>query len=375
MAQNAPVLAVDPVTFTYDRFHEQQLAARLAEVDRRTVVSPVTRPEEVSLTGGGCTEAGGLRYTTVALTQLCHLLAPGLSQLVFDVAEPTLRDSSQRLAIDYVNRLILLRFDRVRNRQLVRNAQAGTIDGIVGPKYRYLSNLEFHRQASAARTELPKRFQEALLYGRDLVMRYLQPERRLVVIAHGTAAGYTPGLHYVNSEIGHASVRAAPLLCREDSGETCTGPFTGRLSHAGRDFDRKLGELTHSVEDRIEKSEVYRAKLRGLMEQSLGLGGADVKLERRAREQIVEKLRSRGVSVSLAEAVLRRGLVYGANGEEANEILLDQQKVILQRRTAYDVFGALTHEARPLHIHAREAAEQVAYALLMGKFHFSGRQQ
>jgi len=31
MAQIAPVLAVDPTTFTYDRFHEQLLEAQLAK--------------------------------------------------------------------------------------------------------------------------------------------------------------------------------------------------------------------------------------------------------------------------------------------------------------------------------------------------------
>lgn len=369
-------LALDPTSYVFGKQYEGQLRQRLAEFEKGTQLSPIMNGNGVLLQGDGTTVGTKHRYTTVALNQLCQLLAPGLAQLVFDLTGRNRRPDQHKdefgmvTAVEVFNQVARFRMKRIRERQLVRFLPGKTIDGIVGPKYRYLSNLGFYDRVKDA-VGSKAQFQEGLLYGRYLVLRYVLPSRRFVYNTGVSSRieSFVPGFHFVNSEIGEGSARAAVLFVRESTGETCIGSFTGRVKHQGRDFDAKMSKLMLTVDHRIESADYYRDRIRELLQAGLGLGKGD-KEDEKTKKAIVAVLVKQGLQQSTAERALRATIMTGSGYHVGDPLLIERQHLVLAGRTAYDVFTTLMREARVLSVNAREAVEQVAYALLVGRFHF-----
>jgi hypothetical protein len=369
-------LAIDPTAYVFGKQYESQLRQRLAEFEKGTQLSPIMDGNGVLLQEDGTTVGTKHRYTTVALNQMCQLLAPGLAQLLFDLVGRNRRPDQPkgefglRTAVEVFNQIARFRRNRIKERQLVRFLPGKTVDGIVGPKYRYLSNLGFYDRVKDA-VGSKAQFHEALLYGRYLVLRYVLPSRRFVYSTGVSTRveSFVPGFHFVNSEIGEGSARAAVLFVRESTGETCIGPFTGRVKHQGRDFDAKLSKLMLTVDHRIESADYYRERIGHLLARKLGLGKGD-KEDEKTKKAIVAVLVKQGLQQSMADKVLAATVMTGSGYHVGDPLLIARQHLVLAGRTAYDVFTALMREAHALSVNAREAVEQVAYALLVGRFTF-----
>jgi hypothetical protein len=373
-SQTLATIAMDPTSHVFGNKHEALLRQQLAAVEKGTILGPVAGREILQLKPDGTTLAGGWHYTTMALNQVCQTLSPGLAHLVFDLSGKYRRPQQPRVefsleaAVDVFNRALKLRYARVQMRQLVRFGPGKLLDGIVGPKYRYLSNSGFYDRVGEAVGKEAK-FHEALLYGRYLVLRYVLPKTRFVLQIGPVVESFVLGYHFVNSEVGEGSVRGAALLVREYSGDTCIGPFSGRVKHQGRDFEEKLARLMLTIGGRVEATDYYLTRVRKLADNTLGLG-TNSKAEEKIRKRIVATLVKYGLQQSIAERVLTTAVVAGSGEDRGDPLYIDRQRLVLARRTPYDVFTALMGEARNLSVNAREAVEQTAFALLTGKFTF-----
>jgi hypothetical protein len=373
--QGIPTLAVDPTSFVFGNKHEGGLRHQLAIVEKGTIVSPVAGRELLHLRPDGITQVGGWRYSIGALNQMCQILGPGLAHLIFDLSGKYRKPTQPRnefalsAAVDVFNRTLGLRYARVQERQLVKFLPGKIIDGIVGPKYRYLPNLGFYdRVKEAAGKEAV--FHEALLYGRYLALRYVLPKTRFTWNAGTTAESFVLGYHFVNSEVGEGSVRGAVMFVREATGDTCVGPFIGRVKHQGSDFEERLTRLMLTIGGRVEgATDSYLNLVRKLAGESLGLG-KDSKTEEATRRGIAATLVKQGLQQNIAERVVMTAVVVGSGDDRGDPLNIDRQRLVLARRTPYDVFTALMREARKLSINAREEIEQIAFALLKGKFTF-----
>jgi hypothetical protein len=366
-------LTVSPPSYLFTTEEKADLRKVLADMDKQTLITPVGGLSDLALNEEG-KAGGGYRYTLGAYTQLCGLVTPGLALLTLDVCGQWRKPGadtrlySGNLAIDTLNRHLRLRFDRkLVGLQVVRNTKTKTIDGIVGSKYRYLSNSDFFARVDRECTDQGGKFFEACLYGRQFAIRYTSQHNLQPYDIAGDQ--YNFGFHFANSEIGGKSVRAATLLVRCSTGDSVLCPSAsgneGRVVHSGRDFEKRLHALVGQIIQMLPSREKLEEAGRMLDSKSLKLGGADHEKQVRSLGQMLVR---RKLTQQFARRIVSSAASRGRSNEDAlTDALPVDQRLVLGTRTAYDLFTALIRESRKLPIDQRETAEQVAYGLLTGK--------
>jgi len=365
-------LADIPVSRIYTASQLEDLCVDAARVNTNTSMLPIERSKQLEMDDRGQLE-NGFRFTTTAFRQLCRTLAGGMSSLLDDVAGKRRRKAAMDVefspptAIAIFNRLLRLRFVRMLGRLAVYNVADRTIDGFVGPKYKYLANSAFASNLLEGLASESLKFHRGYLYGRQLALRFVH-NGKLPVTTNDGITLFALGRHYANSEIGDASVRAAPMVTLVD-GPTALGSYDLRLPHAGRDFQRKLQKLLGSSLRGPDEA-LLDGWIKALQSQPL-IGKEDefsVDGLARSKSRLERKLVSKGLTQRMAQQVSALSF-FGANlaGFPSIEDFANKSFAIGQR-TAYDACIALMQTPIRMPLNARERVEQVAYSLLCGRF-------
>lgn len=367
---DAMSLADPPVSRIFTALEQAELREAVEVIDKNTTILPVDVPRQLEIDDEGFLPEG-YRFTTVAFRQLCQALVVGLNNLLGDVSGRRRRPGSEEseysavTAIAIYNRLLRLRFNRILGRQLVRNTVDRTIDGLVGPKFRYLSNMDFLDKVSEDVAEEVK-FHRGYLYGRHLATRFIHKDR-LTVTRGKTTHVFAPGQHFANSEIGNASVRAAPMLCL-GNGPAALGPWFMRLPHQGRDFNRNLAKLCGSLAQNVPSKAVFEEWLSSLDKQFLIQGEPDGEVLLQTRARLTQRLTERKLTQQLAQRAVAVAF-FGANLAAVNGIEeFAGNALVLGERTAYDILIALMELPVKMPLALRERIEQLAYGVLSGRF-------
>lgn len=350
----------------------EELVAELRRSAASTQRRPIAHVTQVMLGADGRTLAG-FRYSANALRQLCRLLGRGFSQTVFDLGAVVPSDSPPDdgpydpiLMIGLVNDVIRLRFEqRLRNYELIVDVQEQRIDGLVGTRYAYLSNLQFAERVRAALGSADVKFHEAMLAGRRLLLRY-RTRQHLFSIEADQAEPFYGGFHFGNSEVGDCSVKTAVLLIRQRADAKATSDFSGsgRLMHIrGPQFSDRLGEQLAAVTRRSGEPATLKPRLEALRKRRLDLGGGPEEALKRATA-LAKRLQQWGLHRSLAKRVAAR---VQALGSALVEDARNASRSGMAERTQWDLFNAMTFVAKRQHPDAQERLEQLAYQLLIGK--------
>lgn len=370
-----------PQVMNFGSNAEADLVTALRAMERHTVLRQVNHPRDVMLDSTGHVQRK-LRYSTTALQQLCLLLSPGLTHVMDSVCGNRMRAGEQAdpdLAVKILNDLIALRFGtRLEDKMLVVNNQTKQIDGLVGVRYARLANLELYQRALAFVSKTAgMKFCEAALAGRRMMLRFAGtvPLFEVTVPGPGTI-GQRPtepffgGFHFSNSEVGDCSIRASTLLIRQACDNKAIGGFQdgGRLLHIrGPKFEEKFTQLLTRVQSKADESATLRRNVLRLMNSSLHLVPQPTALRNRL-DNLIEQLHRHGMTRKFAAEVIGTAAYTGSYGGVANSTVNRRDEAWLARRSAYDVFNAMTHVAKSQAIETRENAEQLAYQLLLGKF-------
>jgi hypothetical protein len=373
-------LAVEPVSRKFnvrkDESAEAAFCQALADDFSCTETAHVFRPRDVML-NSRAEVLGRYKFTTSALTQLCSRLAPGASQMVADVAG--LRDGSKEgsqfdvgLGIRTVNDLIRLRYDRVDGCGLVIDRARNTIEGLIGRKYEFFPNKDLYDRVNQflGETGIDTSFCEAALSGRRMFLRYCNSDP-LFEVTHErrTNEPFFGGFHFDNSEVGDCSVRAATMIVRQWCDNKSIGSFLegGKISHVrGKQFEVRVQRLFEKVQSKAHEATFLKDNVVALMDQRLGFGGSEESHDFRV-DRVVGQLNQRGLTKEFARSAVDRALAFGSYRADAV-----QQGVrpldLYATRTAYDLFNAISHEAKTRSIDIREHAEQLSYQMLLKQF-------
>lgn len=376
-------LAVRPGYVTFNAKQspeaEKQLLAVLTRNDKKTDTIPITKLRDAVLNTEGLIQ-NRYQMTTVALSQLCSLLAPGFSQTVYSLSGLRMCSEDAKdercdnaMAIKLFNELVTFRFSRVSGFQLVVDRNTNKVEGLIGRKYNYFSNLETYQRVKSFVSKhktAPAGFTEGILYGRRMVLRFcsLKPifeitERRR------TGEPFFGGYQFENTEVGNCALRGSTVLIRQWCDNKAVAPFLdrNRVRHVrGPAFERRVEEMLDRLDLRTGEATRFRERVLALMDTNLDLGKEKDKHNERFGS-IFEKLVKRRISKGLANRVLKRMLVAGSYRADAFKPDDDPME-LYAKRTAYDLFNALTAEAKSEALDERIEAEQLAYALLMGRF-------
>jgi len=355
----------DQTTFKPDE--EEKLAQKLLEIDEATGVEPITSLRMVQMDQYGKTLWGGYRMTVTAFNAVTTAAAPGLGKLIPNLVGMNRRADQPReyfsfeKGVSIYNKVVDLRFDELTNKRFVLNRRDRLVEGVLGPKYKYLDNSTYFQLAQdvVSGSSLPVQFSGARLAGRQLSLRFKQSEP---IFSVGDDP-YFAGFHFSNTEMGGSAIKAGVTLERKQTGFSCFLEV-GRVPHKGKDFKPRLKHLLAKVLDRAEhlnKVEKYARQLKGVR---LGLGVREEDRKQRMSE-LTEQFKRRGMRHALAQRIVRSAMLQGSDDKDPSTRL---SKAILAKRTAYDLFNAAIREASSLPLELQEQAEGIAYELISGKF-------
>lgn len=379
------VIAVQP---TCARFSDVDAAPGLSELTEwlrsqdSTEPVEIRRPEDVFLDSTGRVQRT-FQFTTVGLSQLCSSLSSGLAQYVADVAGLRMREEdknspklfSSMTAIKAINAAIRLRFrERLAGHGLIVDSRNRRVEGVVGPRYRFFSNLELVEACNefVARLDPPAQFYEAALAGRRLLLRYRSPRRLFGLdTPHDRQEPFYRGWHFSNSEIGDCSVRTAFALVRQWS-RTMSIRHTGRVVHIkGDNFGAKLGVLFQEFRRVADEESTidFAERLTTLRGEFLGLGGG-IKEHGKRLQAITTKLSRGRFSKQDTKKAISYALINGSY--RTDRLAAGRQMSLLdpnlfdtfRRRTAFDLYNALAFCSRKSLPDQQEIAEELAYRLL-----------
>jgi len=366
-------IVVEPTLVRFKSHEQDELYRACCELDDATVIEPVNDVTDVLLRDDG-TRKDGLKFSRNALVQLCERISPGLSSLAQDIAGLKRRIGAYdevidpRLACRIINSCAKLRFrikDGVYTRQLIIHAPSGVVDGVVGPKYKYLAHRTLYETVDEllASADIPSSFDSAVLCGRHMSMNWIV-EGNLFSLSNGDE--YQGGYYFSNSEGGGAGVHAAASISMVGTDMRCVSELRS-VSHTGKSFNKRLGDLLVGVlvcgDARVAQ---LRERCAAMLVKPLGVFDEDKHQVNRTRQRVlINLLVSQGLDSAAAKSVVN-WVIYGEATDEHDFIV--QKMLNVQDRCVYDVLVWLMRYAATCQSMLRERVERAAFDLLMGNF-------
>lgn len=376
-------LTVNPPPKRFSMSQEDAFVNELQDLDRHSIMWQMTKPEDIELNSQAEIGPQKFRLTTLALYQLCQSVCPGLYGFVRELSGVHRRideargDYSFAESIDIINRVVRRRFySRLHGKVLLRNTKYGTIDGVLTPGYKWLSNLRLYEMTKEAMKQCNPEpvFWEAQLGGRWLLLRFcnVQPYFQYDIPGMNMAgAAQIPsmmdrfyiGYHFSNDELGRAMVRGAPFILRKNGHTAALASLDlkGRVRHVGASFEERLSQLLAKTTEPLPEPDVYVAATVNLLNRKLGLGHKLQREETKARQKLADKLTKKEIPVTVTKKIVAS---LCANPSVMAPDVTDFRNT---DRTAFDLYVAMGREAKNLPIRFRESVEQLAYELLLNK--------
>jgi len=336
----------------------EKLQIRLDESCRDTNCVVPSSVADVRLSPRTKRTMSGLRYTSAALFAVCRICAPGLSNVVTNLAGDARPNEKQRdlfsveTACNVFNQVVDLRFGSLLSQcNFVIDERQKTIEGVLGPKTHYLDSATFVGLAESLLLDATEaQFAGATLVGRRLFLRYLLPER--IATEDGP---FQHGYAFFVSEAGDDSIRAYRLYAREAGGMFLQTPVIGRQrqKRTGSKFADRLRQLLVSVL-RVDCADLPGTVSR-LRSSLLFSNPEDDRLNRRVVLAWKRRLKLAGVPADIAEGVAVSP--FGYENLMATPLTASQ----LAEKTEYDLFRATILAAEPRGQRVCEIVERAAF--------------
>jgi hypothetical protein len=376
------MLAADPVSKHFNRHQEAELREELEAMAKGLIVYEIHDPEELMLDKECRTRIGGYRLSQIAFQRICHLTCTRIFDMLNDLSgvdrsERNVRsDYSVEEAVWVYNQVVRRRFEsRLEKHFISRDSRTGTIVGIIGPKHSGLRLLDVYQQVIAqimVDGSKTVKFLEADLNDRWLLLRYYSPKTVALTTADkGERDRFVEGYHFSYREVNGSSVRSAKILVRE-RGMTCSmWPIydirQGKPN--GKSYKKELqSNIERVISFPFEEELDFNARISYMKEQLLGVGKTDPVAEDDRRTALAGQMSGclkgtyRHVFIRAVRSMLARG---SYDAEPLTSLTLFREAV--SKRTLYDLFNAVTREAKKLPIDMREMVEHVAWKLLCGR--------
>lgn len=375
--QPATTLFVVSAPRNYRYTQHDELAADLARLDAGITLFPRPTLADLMLTPQGRTESSGFRYTWIGFSDICRHLSPGLAKCLPHIAGVTgefahdAELSDVQAAISMFNMALQLRYAKLRDKQLIVNAEDGTIDGLVGTNHCLLANSTLLAIADAAASSSTpgEQFYAATTVGRRLVLYYREVAPAFRVTHRDRAGKFWLGHYLCNGEAGRMSLRGASALYGQVG--LSIGGFSAAsvLYHAGSQLEQQATRLLSRLFAAKTLLQPCQHGLARLAELNLRLCGPERDLQlARLRRALVR----RHLSLRLVNDVLDRTIRQGADKHPIDLARMDPIDGLgeaARLRTGFDLYCALLRCSRQLSDpRRRERLAQAAHDLMLDKF-------
>jgi hypothetical protein len=359
MSQN---FVIEPDCVRYSGALEfQDLVEHLEESSSTTPIE-VRNPEDVLLSLDGLVQQR-YRFTPFGLYTLCRRLSPNLGSVIADLSGISNRPSA-KLRSDPVtaalvlNAVIKLRFEgALLGSRMIIDPARGTIDGIVGSRYEFLSNYELFQKFNKFVDKWGGEFLSASLVGRRMLIRYCCGEG-----FENRVGEYSLGWAFSNSETGQSAVRAGLLIVdqwgRSSMRSIIRKQHTKSLSKQGCDWViEKLDKASLSV-----NWDAISSGMESLFNKELPRFKSLVDSARLA-DKLATDLGKR-ISKQAARDTSRTVYAPSSNLARPTSPLPSPDG----RKTYFDLYSVFTDLASSLQPQDQENVECLAYELLRGRY-------
>jgi len=363
-------LAIIPESNEFFKDSISRLDQLLVAQERRSRLISIADNKELLISSKGKVQANGFSYITTALAETCRAACPGLWKLVNDLSgiyNSTPPDQVQvNAAISTFNAVVGARFsERLYGRTVVANDDSHTYEGILGPSYQHLPNLNLFDILRQVSDGFGADLCYAMTVGRRIRFVFCWPIK-VSVSYLDSVFSYNPGFSITNDETGEAAVRGQPIWFNSESNLICPRlERYERIIHTGKGFNRKLTTALHrlAVEPSRKEFIEFESCLLKMCKSKLNLSSEDVYGEGERSKKIIRFLIKCGLTRMLSSRILELTCRQGVSSKvkRGTETLLTG---IMQNRHVFDLFITILREAKALSLQHREQAEKSAFNVL-----------
>jgi len=372
------------VDHEFNIFNDKQYGrfmSYLENVENNTATFTIDSINQLLLDSEFKTVSGKSKLTWTALRQCCNYLSKSFYRVISDLcgrgvsSKPDLSLYSDKDASAVFNIMVKRKLTRsLKNKRVLKNNATNTVEAILTPKYRRLSNYAFMRRVDEAMKKIGSdySFLQATVSGRKMQARFIfkDPLNIDSLEIDNALLPIRAGVLFTNSEYGDSAVKLTLFLMFGAIGTT-TVPYSAScsLDHKGKNFNNKLNELLVALEtNRKELDETHiENMLNRLQNSNLGLSGL-AEADALWLKTINKKLVSNNINANIADKVLKRTLFSIVEDGELVLGRVDKTRS-WPNKTSLDMFVAmLTEGAQSVkNMTARDNIEQSSFKLLSGK--------
>lgn len=363
----APVVAF---SFAADQLEECRsfLEARSASTESVPIVE---EPQLVMGPDGRILE-NGYRFNTVGFGALTSALSVGLSQLFNELSGENVRQLKMlgrstdiAAAVSIYNTTLRVRFDALRERNLLVNHREHAVEGFLGLNHRLLDNSVFLETVTNELNDKQPQaeFFRAELLGRELRLYFIDPKSRRTDIYTDPRHTFAAGWYFSNREDAGNAIRASTCLYTKFGAALSKSGSGGRLNHTGADLVGRTAILAGHIAERAIDMDFVAKRVQELCRLSLDFSPDKTTMDA-ATDKWVAYLMKFKVPREDAKQIVKNAAVVGADTEPRDPIAI-YTKEVLRTRTAYDLFCAILRCSRGQYHVLRDLLQTTALQLLL----------
>jgi hypothetical protein len=361
-----------PVTaLSFAQSQERDCVDLIARRSAHTELVPLSDVEQLTLTAAGKFVENGYRFNALGFISVCDAIVPGLHRVFGELSGESpskfIDADSYNLpaAVSIYNEALRVRFEGLRERNLLVDHNDRVIDGFLGLNHKLLDNsvfLEVIQNARAARPD-DTNFYRAELVGRELRVYILDPASRRTDVHANPEHVFASGWYFCNREDSGNSVRAIPCLYTRFGVALRLESTKNRLAHVGTDLTGRAERLVgKTFNQTIDMSDVAN-RVNALLQFKLGFTDKKSDFDA-AVKKWTTYLVNFGLSKDVAKTIVRNSAMVGADIEPRNPLEVFTGKVMAERN-GYDLVCSVLKHARNQPTHVREKIQTVGLALLL----------
>ncbi len=343
----------------------------LANRSSTTESVPVVDESQLLMSADGRIAESGYRFNAVGFRALASSLSVGLAQLFNELSGENVRnikmlarETDVAAAVSIYNTTLRVRFEAIRERNLLVSHREQTIDGFLGLDHRLLDNSVFLETVVNELTakQPSAEFFRAELLGRELRLYFIDPATRRSDIYTDPRHNFAAGWYFANREDTGNAIRANTCLYTK-FGVAVEPASVGALNHIGADLVGRTAILVSRAADRVIDMNVVAKRIAELMRVSLEFSDDKDTLEA-AYDKWAAYLAKFKVSREDAKQILKNAAMVGSD-LEARDVLSVYTKEVLRTRTAYDLFCSILRCSRSQYCVLRDHLQSTALRILL----------
>lgn len=315
----------------------------------------------------------GYRFNLLGFFAVCRAISGGLSRVFGEISGLTpsrligAESCSVPTAVSIYNAALRVRFELLRERNLLVDHTNKSIDGFLGLNHKFLDNAVFLETILAAmRDQCPSAiFQRAELVGRELRVYILDSETRRTDVYANPAHTFAAGWYFCNREDSGNAVKALPCLFTKFGVAISESVNSKRLIHAGADLIGRTSDLVRATYFKKIDLNAVKERIERLDRQPLGFEDSGDSFSAVVKKWTSYLVRF-GVPREMAAVIAKNAGIVGKDLEPRDPLDVFTKKV-LSSRTGYDLVCATLRYARNLPSNHREKIQSVGMTLLLPK--------